>query len=147
MPLQFRATIVGDMQRYTKATISALVEISKRLVGAVDRRPGCRFSDHPSATLNAISISLLPEFLLARESLLLLSQQGRDLLPASDPRSWRSLMLGWAITFLLVAIIAAVLGFGGIAGAASSIAQILFVVFLVLFVVSLIAGRRGNTVV
>lgn len=47
-------------------------------------------------------------------------------------------MLGWAITFLIVALIAAVFGFGGIAGASAGIAQILVVVFLVLFVGSLI---------
>ncbi|WP_299629258.1 DUF1328 domain-containing protein [uncultured Tateyamaria sp.] len=47
-------------------------------------------------------------------------------------------MLGWAVTFLIVALIAAVLGFGGIAGAATGIAQLLFVVFLVLFLGSLL---------
>ena len=36
--------------------------------------------------------------------------------------------------FLIIAIIAAVLGFGGIAGAATGIAKILFVLFLVLFI-------------
>ncbi|QDT63844.1 DUF1328 family protein [Calycomorphotria hydatis] len=51
-------------------------------------------------------------------------------------------MLGWAITFLLIALIAAALGFGGVAGAATGIAKILFFVFLVLFVVSLLFGRR-----
>jgi len=35
-------------------------------------------------------------------------------------------MLGWAITFFIIAIIAAVFGFGGIAGAATGIAQFLF---------------------
>jgi len=50
-------------------------------------------------------------------------------------------MLGYAITFLVVAIIAAVLGFGVIAGTAAAIAKILFFVFLILFVVSLIMGR------
>lgn len=50
-------------------------------------------------------------------------------------------MLGWAITFLVIALIAAVLGFGGIAGASAGIAKILFGVFLVLFIVSLIFGR------
>jgi uncharacterized membrane protein YtjA (UPF0391 family) len=54
-------------------------------------------------------------------------------------------MLGWALTFLIVALVAAALGFSGIAGAASSIAQILFVVFLVLFVVAMIARAvRGQ---
>lgn len=52
-------------------------------------------------------------------------------------------MVRWAIIFLVIAIIAAVLGFGGIAGDAAWIAKILLFVFLVLFVVSLILGRRG----
>lgn len=47
-------------------------------------------------------------------------------------------MLGWALTFLVVALIAGLLGFTSIAGAAMGIAKILFFVFLVLFVVSLI---------
>lgn len=52
-------------------------------------------------------------------------------------------MLGWSITFLIIALIAAVLGFTGVAGTAVGIAKILFVVFLVLFVVSLLLGRRS----
>lgn len=51
-------------------------------------------------------------------------------------------MLSWAVTFLIIAIIAAVLGFGVIAGTAASIAKVLFLVFLVLFVVSLLMGRK-----
>jgi uncharacterized membrane protein YtjA (UPF0391 family) len=51
-------------------------------------------------------------------------------------------MLKWALIFLVVALIAAALGFGGIAGAASGIAQILFWVFVVLFVLSLLFGSR-----
>ena len=35
-------------------------------------------------------------------------------------------MLGWALTFLLIALIAGALGFGGIAGAAGGIAQLIF---------------------
>jgi uncharacterized membrane protein YtjA (UPF0391 family) len=42
--------------------------------------------------------------------------------------------------FLIVALVAAVLGFGGIAGTSTWIAQVLFVVFLVLFLVSLLTG-------
>jgi uncharacterized membrane protein YtjA (UPF0391 family) len=49
-------------------------------------------------------------------------------------------MLGYAITFFLLAIMAAVLGFGGLAGTLSSIAQLLTVLFVVLFVASLIYG-------
>ncbi len=51
-------------------------------------------------------------------------------------------MFGWAITFLVVAIIAAALGFGGLAGTAAWAAKVVFVVGLVLFVLSLIFGRR-----
>jgi len=55
-------------------------------------------------------------------------------------------MLRWAMLFLIVALIAAVLGFGNVAGTASSIAVTLFWVFVVLFlislVVSLVTGKR-----
>jgi uncharacterized membrane protein YtjA (UPF0391 family) len=51
-----------------------------------------------------------------------------------------SIMLSWALTFLIVAIIAGVLGFGGIAGTAAWIAKLLFVVFIILFLLSLIMG-------
>jgi uncharacterized membrane protein YtjA (UPF0391 family) len=51
-------------------------------------------------------------------------------------------MLRWVVTFLIIALIAAVFGFGGIAGEAVWIAKVLFFVFLVLFVVSSIFGRR-----
>ena len=51
-------------------------------------------------------------------------------------------MLRWALIFLVIAIVAAALGFGGIAGTASEIARVLFFVFLVLFIVSLFFGRR-----
>src|SRR5579872_2510391 len=56
------------------------------------------------------------------------------------------IMLGWALTFLLIALVAAVFGFGGIAGTAAGIAKVLFAIFLILFFVSLIANvgsRRG----
>jgi len=49
-------------------------------------------------------------------------------------------MFGWAITFLIVALIAAVLGFGGIAGTAVSIAKLIFFVALILFAISLVYG-------
>jgi uncharacterized membrane protein YtjA (UPF0391 family) len=58
-------------------------------------------------------------------------------------------MLRWALVFLVIALIAAALGFTGVYVAAASIAKILFYIFLVLFVVSLIMhlGRgRGPTI-
>jgi uncharacterized membrane protein YtjA (UPF0391 family) len=51
-------------------------------------------------------------------------------------------MLRYALIFLVVAIIAAVFGFGGIAGEAAWIAKVLLVVFLILAVVSFIFGRK-----
>jgi uncharacterized membrane protein YtjA (UPF0391 family) len=54
-------------------------------------------------------------------------------------------MLGWAVTFLVVALIAAVLGFGGIAGTAVEIAKIIFFVAIILFVISAVFGfMRGG---
>jgi uncharacterized membrane protein YtjA (UPF0391 family) len=54
-------------------------------------------------------------------------------------------MLQWALIFLVVALVAGVLGFGGVAIISVDIARILFFIFLVLFVVSLIAGLlRGR---
>jgi uncharacterized membrane protein YtjA (UPF0391 family) len=53
-------------------------------------------------------------------------------------------MLSYAITFLIIALIAGVLGFGVVAGTAAMIAKVCFVVFLILFVVSLIRGRGSN---
>jgi uncharacterized membrane protein YtjA (UPF0391 family) len=54
-------------------------------------------------------------------------------------------MLGLVVTLLIIALIAAVLGFGGIAGAAVGMAKIVFFVALVLFLVSLIFGiTRGS---
>ncbi len=49
-------------------------------------------------------------------------------------------MLRWAVAFLVIAIIAGLLGFTGIAGQSMYFARILFYVFLVIFVVSLIFG-------
>lgn len=54
-------------------------------------------------------------------------------------------MLGWAVTFLVIALVAAVLGFGGIAGTAIEIAKIIFFVAIVLFAISAIIGLlRGG---
>lgn len=54
-------------------------------------------------------------------------------------------MLGWALTFLVVALIAALFGFGGIASASAGIAQILFFVFIALFVIAMIVrALRGR---
>lgn len=55
-------------------------------------------------------------------------------------------MLNWIITFFLLAVVAAVFGFGGLAGTFASIAQFLAGLFVILFIISLIyslaSGRR-----
>jgi len=54
-------------------------------------------------------------------------------------------MFGWAITFLIIALIAAILGFGGVAAFAVDAAKIVFFVAIVLFVISAIVGLvRGR---
>jgi uncharacterized membrane protein YtjA (UPF0391 family) len=69
-----------------------------------------------------------------------------DCIPAKS--TGRLIMLNWAVTFFVIALIAAILGFTGIAVAAAGIAKILFVVFLVLFLVSIAThyGRRSSSV-
>jgi uncharacterized membrane protein YtjA (UPF0391 family) len=69
----------------------------------------------------------------------------RPRLPVNGYERRRFFMLSWALTFFIVAIIAAVLGFTTIAGAAAGIAKILFFIFLVLTLVALVAGAlRGR---
>lgn len=49
-------------------------------------------------------------------------------------------MLRWALIFLVLGLIAALLGFTGIAGTSIAIAKVLFFIFLAIFVVTLILG-------
>lgn len=59
------------------------------------------------------------------------------------PRGAKELvMFSWAIGFFIVALIAAVLGFGGLAASAAGIAKIIFIVALILAIISFVAGRR-----
>jgi len=54
-------------------------------------------------------------------------------------------MLGWVLTFLVVALIAAALGFTGIAGAATGAAKLLFMIFIALLIVAAAASAlRGR---
>jgi uncharacterized membrane protein YtjA (UPF0391 family) len=53
-------------------------------------------------------------------------------------------MLRWALIFFVIAIIAAVFGFGGVAGDAAWIGKLLLVVFVILAILSLIFGRRST---
>lgn len=57
-------------------------------------------------------------------------------------------MLNWVVTFFILAVLAAILGFGGLAGTFAQIAQFLAIVFVVLFIASLfysmLTGHRPN---
>lgn len=57
-------------------------------------------------------------------------------------------MLNWMITFFVLAVLAAVFGFGGLAGTFAEIAKFLAIIFVVLFVAGLvynmITGRKAT---
>jgi uncharacterized membrane protein YtjA (UPF0391 family) len=80
----------------------------------------------------------------------LFSQSVRDaavavIARATDNRG--GAMLSWVVTFLVVALIAGILGFGGVAGVSIEIAKAIFFIAIVLFVVSAVVGLargRGN---
>ena len=55
-------------------------------------------------------------------------------------------MLYWALVFFILALVAAVFGFGGIAAGAATIAKFFFFAFVVVFAVSLVMGLlKGRT--
>jgi len=55
-------------------------------------------------------------------------------------------MLSWVVTFLVIALIAGILGFGGIAGAAIEIAKTIFFIAIILFLISaVISLARGRS--
>ena len=59
------------------------------------------------------------------------------------------IMLQWALTFLVVALVAAVFGFGGIAAVSVDIARLLFFVFIVLFLIAAVVHAlkgKGPTI-
>jgi uncharacterized membrane protein YtjA (UPF0391 family) len=54
-------------------------------------------------------------------------------------------MLSWVVTFLVIALIAGILGFGGVAGASIEIAKAIFYIAVILFLVSAVVGlARGR---
>lgn len=54
-------------------------------------------------------------------------------------------MLSWAVIFAIIALVAAILGFGTLAGIAATFFKWIFVAFVILFIISLFTGRRGVT--
>lgn len=61
------------------------------------------------------------------------------------PETKEVTMLGWVVTFVVIALVAALFGFGGIAASAAWFAKILFLVFIVLAIVALLLGRKAPT--
>jgi uncharacterized membrane protein YtjA (UPF0391 family) len=56
-----------------------------------------------------------------------------------------NIMLGWALTFLILALVAGYMGFFGLAGLAATIAKLLLIVFVILLIVSAFSGAlRGR---
>ena len=55
-------------------------------------------------------------------------------------------MLHWALTFFVIALVAAVLGFGGVAGMSANIGYLFLVVAVIFLVVGMLTGRRPPAV-
>jgi uncharacterized membrane protein YtjA (UPF0391 family) len=53
-------------------------------------------------------------------------------------------MLRWTVTFLIIALVAALFGFTSLAAGAAYIAKIVFYLFVVLFILSLVFGKKSN---
>jgi uncharacterized membrane protein YtjA (UPF0391 family) len=90
--------------------------------------------------LNTPKFHTIPHFVAAFHH----SNRGIAFLPekVSNHLQNRKVMLRWSITFLIIALIAAVFGFGGIAAGAATFAKILFFIAIAVFVITLITGRK-----
>jgi uncharacterized membrane protein YtjA (UPF0391 family) len=67
-------------------------------------------------------------------------------MPRNTVNAEEIFMFGWALTFLVIALIAGVLGFGGVAIISIEMAKIIFTVAIILFLVSVIIGLvRGRS--
>jgi uncharacterized membrane protein YtjA (UPF0391 family) len=60
--------------------------------------------------------------------------------PVRNPTHQESAMLHYAVVFFVIALIAALFGFGGIAAGAVGIAKVLFVLFAILAIASFLFG-------
>ena len=74
----------------------------------------------------------------------------RSAVPRRSPETSETqerVILSWVVTFLIIALVAGLLGFGGIAGASIEIAKVIFFIAIVLFLISAVIGLargRGN---
>ena len=97
--------------------------------------PKRRFCHHPFVTLKYARTYVRPSGTM-RDDI----STGENI-PGNKERT--IIMFSWALTFLIIALVAAVLGFGGVAGTAAGIAKFIFVLAVILLIVSLLTGRRG----
>jgi uncharacterized membrane protein YtjA (UPF0391 family) len=68
------------------------------------------------------------------------------LIPKQKVQTEVRVMLSWVVTFLVVALIAGILGFGGVAGVSIEIAKTIFFIAVELFLISAVIGlARGRT--
>jgi uncharacterized membrane protein YtjA (UPF0391 family) len=68
------------------------------------------------------------------------------LIPKQKVQTEVCVMLSWVVTFLVIALIAGILGFGGVAGVSIEIAKTIFFIAVVLFLISAVVGlARGRT--
>gem|GEM_PF-288957 len=111
-----------------------------------------RFVTHPAS--NGASWCFLPQASRADDLLAFLAFIEANACPQEVARTLqrpaaytfltrRIVMLYWAAVFFVIALLAAVFGFGGLAASAAGVAKILFFVFLVFAVVSFLFGRRS----
>jgi uncharacterized membrane protein YtjA (UPF0391 family) len=88
-----------------------------------------------------------PELLVPERIVSATSERAKD--RRADVETGRTedrTMLSWVVTFLVIALIAGILGFGGIAGVSIEIAKTIFFIAIVLFLVSAVVGlARGRT--
>lgn len=92
----------------------------------------------------------LPSYIAARASPTFRSRRSGQHSSQIEPgiglrRKGQTKMLHYAVVFFIIALIAAVFGFGGIAAGAVGIAKVLFFIFLILAVVSFIANMARRT--
>jgi uncharacterized membrane protein YtjA (UPF0391 family) len=108
--------------------------------------PGSFHAHRAGADWRAIITNAVPFFPVRRVRRMADSPCGAPGMSIADApgtlnlNDWRCAVLYYAAVFLVIALVAALLGFGGLAAGAASIAQILFYIFLVIALVSLIAG-------
>ena len=118
-----------------------------RAVASAEEDPADDESDHEAAVwIGVQSCAVGTQSSGTGSPLLLFPKQppGRNDINCRAPRQTEEQMLYWALMFLIIALIAGLLGFGGIAFAAAGIAKILFFIFLVVFVVMLLTGLMGR---